>query len=126
MLPPLMRQPGRAYPMAASPMVDLPAPDSPINPKTSPRRSVNPTFLTMGCQRSSLWPSMQRPLISRSVSPVLGDGPVRSMRSLTLIAQPAGLVEEPVDHEIDGHGEQRDGARRQERRHVAVIDERGV
>ena len=34
--PPEMRQPSRANPMAARPIVDLPAPDSPMRPRTSP------------------------------------------------------------------------------------------
>src|SRR5215468_5033681 len=112
--------------MAASPMVDLPAPDSPISPSTSPRRSIRSTPLTIGCQRSSLLPSMQRPFTSRSASPAPADGFVRSIRSLTLILEPAGLVKEPIHDKVDGDGKKRDRARRQKRRHVAVVDQRGI
>ena len=89
----LMRQPGRAKPMAASPRVDLPAPDSPIRPRTSPRFRVRSTPLTIGCQTSSLKPSILRPLISRRTSPLTRFFSV-------FIAQSACLVQEPVDHEI--------------------------
>src|SRR5215472_7443265 len=112
--------------MAARPMVDLPAPDSPISPSTSPRRSVRSTPLTIGCQRSSLRPSMQRPFTSRSVTPAPADGLVRSILSLTLILESAGLVKEPIHDEVDGDGEERDRARRQKRRYVAIVDERGI
>src|SRR5215475_5660106 len=40
-----------------------------------------------------------------------------------LFLQPAGLVQEPVDDEVDRDGQQRDGAGRQQWRDVAVIDQ---
>src|SRR5581483_5234184 len=82
--------------------------------------------LTIACQRSSLWPSMQRPPISSSVLPAPADAPLRSRLSLMLIPEPAGLVQEPIDDEVDRDGEQRDAARRQQWRDVTVIDQGGV
>src|SRR5262245_25234175 len=114
MVPALIRQPGRAKPMAARPMVDLPAPDSPISPRTSPRFKVRSTPLTISCQTSSLKPSIFRPLMSRSTSPL-----VRFFFSV-LIAKPARLVKEPVDNEIDRDRQKRDGARRKQGRRIAV------
>src|SRR5436305_12700021 len=107
--------------MAASPIVDLPAPDSPISPSTSPRRSVRPTAWTIGCQRSSLRPSMQRALTSRIGTLAPGNGPAPSMRSLTLIFETAGFVQEPIHHEVDGDREECDRAGRQKRCHVAIV-----
>src|SRR5262249_2337463 len=92
----------------------------------SPRRSVRSTPLTIWCQRSSLRPSMQRPFTSRSVTPAPADGVVRSIRSLTLILESAGFVKEPIHHEVDRDREERDRASRQKRRHVAIVDQRGV
>src|SRR5262245_44157741 len=117
MVPALIRQPGRAKPMAARPMVDLPAPDSPMRPRTSPRLKVRSTPLTISCHRSSLKPSILRPLMSRSTSPLV------RVFSSALIAKSACLVEEPVDDEIDGDGEQSNGPRREERCRIAVGDE---
>src|SRR6185312_7938768 len=120
--------------MAASPIVDLPAPDSPIRPRTSPRRSVRSTPLTISVHFSSLWPSMRRPRISSSTSPFLprglGDDPAFFTVSTTVIGllllEAARLVQEPVDDEVDGDRQQRDGARRQQRRGIAEADEGGV
>src|SRR5579885_1517962 len=42
------------------------------------------------------------------------------------VLQSAGLVQEPVDDEVDGDGEQRDGRGGQQRRDVAIVDQRGV
>src|SRR5438128_5263140 len=124
--PAVIRQPGRAYPIAASPIVDLPAPDSPISPSTSPRRSVKSMPLTISLQRSSLCPSMRKPRIASRIFPVSADRSIFAARSLTLIFQPTRLVQQPVDHEIDGDGEERDRARREQRRNVAVIDEGSI
>ncbi len=44
----------------------------------------------------------------------------RAHRFCRSFAKSARFVQEPVDHEIDAHGQQRNGARRQQRRHVAV------
>src|SRR5512144_712842 len=111
--------------MAASPIVDLPAPDSPIRPRTSPRRSVRSTPLTISVHLSSLWPSMRRPRISSRTSPLprgFGAGPADLTVSTTvircLLLEPARLVQEPVDDEVDGDRQQRNGARRQQRRRV--------
>ena len=70
--PPEIRQPSRAKPMAASPIVDLPAPDSPISPSTSPRRRVTSTPCTISCHSSSAWPSMRSPRMVRRTSPFFG------------------------------------------------------
>src|SRR5437764_9548752 len=115
--PELIRQPGLAKPMAARPMVDLPAPDSPMRPRTSPRLRVRSTPLTMSCHVSSLKPSILRPLMSRSTSPL-----VRVLFSV-LIAKPARLVEEPVDDEVDGDRQQGNGAGGNQRRRAPIGDE---
>src|SRR5216683_128546 len=124
--PAVIRQPGRAYPIAASPIVDLPAPDSPISPSTSPRRNVKSTPLTISFQRSSLIPSIRNPRISRSVLPAAPARSLSAARSLTLIFQPARLVQRPVDDEIDGDSEEGDRSRREQGRNVAIVYERGV
>src|SRR5207244_10435981 len=103
----------------ARPIVDLPAPDSPMRPSTSPRRKVRSTPLTISCHTSSLWPEICRPFISSSMSPLV------RLASL-FITQSACLVQEPVDHEIDRNGEKRDSARRHQRGDIAVSDERRV
>src|SRR6516164_7708660 len=129
--PPLMRQPGRAYPMAARPMVDLPAPDSPISPSTSPRRTVRSIPLTISCQTSSVCPSTRSPRISSRMSPwaprevvpprrleVLSDVCWTAMAYPTpraLFLQSARFVQEPVDDEIDADRQQRDRAGGQQR-----------
>jgi hypothetical protein len=41
--PPAMRPGGSISPMTAAPVIDLPAPDSPTTPSTSPRPIVKPT-----------------------------------------------------------------------------------
>src|SRR6185369_9448448 len=119
-VPALIRQPGRAKPIAASPMVDLPAPDSPMRPRTSPRLRTRSTPLTISCQRSSLNPAILRSRISRSTSPR-----VRAFRSV-LIAKSARLVEEPVDDEVYGNGEQGDCRRRNQGNDSSVGDQRLV
>src|SRR3546814_9789998 len=69
--------------MEASPIVDWPAPDSPIRPSTSPRFSVSETPLTISNQLSpSLCPSIRRSSILRSG--VIASGPP---------SQQAGAVE---------------------------------
>src|SRR5207248_6739969 len=89
-------------------------------PRTSPRFRVRSTPLTISCHDSSLKPSILRPLMSRSTSPL-----VRVFFSV-LIAKSARLVQKPVDDKIDGNGEERDGASRKKRGRVAVRDERLV
>src|SRR5262245_11795988 len=123
-IPPLtIRQPGRANPMAASPSVDLPAPDSPMSPRTSPRCSVKSTPLTISCQRSSLYPSIQRSLISRRVFPF---SRTLFAPALLFIAQSACLVQEPVHHEIDCHRQKRDGSGREQGSELSVVDQGGI
>ena len=103
MVPSVMRQPGRAKPMAASPMVDLPAPDSPIRPSTSPRFRVRSTPLTIGCQTPSLLPSILRPLdLEKGLA-------LDALASQCSSRKSACLVQEPVDHEIDADRQERDG-----------------
>src|SRR5437764_1499023 len=114
--PELIRQPGLAKPMAARPMVDLPAPDSPMRPRTSPRFRVRSTPLTISCHDSSLKPSILRPLMSRSTSPL-----VRVFFSV-LIAKSARLVQKPVDDKIDGNGEQHKREDEHGNRHQRIND----
>src|SRR5690348_11488421 len=108
--------------MAASPIVDLPAPDSPISPSTSPRFSVMSTPRTISCHLSSLKPSMRRFLISRSGAPFSRG----AAAALVLILQATRSMQEPVDDEIDGNREKGDGAGRQQRGDVAIGDEGGI
>src|SRR5689334_20832564 len=124
MLPPVMRQPGLAKPMAARPIVDLPAPDSPMRPRTSPRFSVRPTPFTISCHTSSLWPEILRSLISSSTSPLVRLA--SDFLASLFITQSACLVQEPVDDEIDRDRQERNGARRQERRDITISDERRI
>src|SRR6185312_9792365 len=119
-LPPAIRQPGRVKPRAARPSVDLPAPDSPISPSTSPRRSERLIPLTIGCQAPELSASTTKSRMSRSSSPVWR-APVSC--GLLVIAQSACNIEEPVDDEVDADGQKRDRSRRQQRRDVSVADE---
>src|SRR5690606_18211130 len=119
MVPPEIRQPSRVKPMAARPRVDLPAPDSPMSPMTSPLRSVRSTPLMIGDQVSSERPSMRMPRMVRRT----GFADVSLMASLL---QPAGAMKLPVHDEVDRHRQERDGARRQERRDVAEGDQRRV
>src|SRR5262245_54864389 len=108
--------------MAARPMVDLPAPDSPIRPSTSPRFSVMSMPRTIACHLSSLKPSMRRSLISSSGAPFSRGADT----ALLLILQTTRSVQEPVDDEIDGDGQKRDGGGRQQGRDVAIGDQRRV
>ena len=110
-------RPSRVKPMAARPMVDLPAPDSPIRPSTSPRfKQSTSTPLTISFQVSS------RPALDLEAAH--GPGRHRPRRSLSSCCRscpclyslsPAGLVQEPVDDEVHADRQQRDGAGRQQR-----------
>src|SRR5262245_5596573 len=102
--------------MAASPIVDLPAPDSPMRPSTSRRRNFRSMPLTISCQTSSLLPATRSPRISSNGAPGAAGAPTAEPLS-ALILQSAGLVQEPIDHEIDGNRQQRDGSSRQQGGH---------
>src|SRR4030095_1523513 len=104
--------------MAASPIVDLPAPDSPISPSTSPRLNVMSMPRTISCHLSSLKPSMRRFLISSSGAPFSRG----AAAALMLIPQTTRSMKEPVDDEIHGNRQKRDGGRRQQRRDIAIGD----
>src|SRR5262245_6379941 len=108
--------------MAARPMVDLPAPDSPIRPSTSPRRKVMSMPRTISCHLSSLKPSMRRFLISSSGAPFSRG----TDAALMLIPQTTRSMQEPVDDEVDGDRQKRDGGCRQQRRDVAISDQRRI
>src|SRR5262245_7188003 len=109
--------------MAARPRVDLPAPDSPIRPSTSPRWSVRSMPLTISCHISSLSPSIRRPRICSRTSPFW---PAVDACVMGLSLQAAGLVQEPVDDEINRHNDQSNGGGGYQRRDVAGHDEGGV
>src|SRR5687767_7416717 len=105
--------------MAASPIVDLPAPDSPMRPSTRPLPSVKETPSTI--------------ITSRDGSPggwiVASILRLRTSRSGSDIAAPAfqagGSIQRPIDHEIDAYGQRRDGEagneRRRDSKHDAVL-----
>src|SRR5271169_6850458 len=112
--------------MAARPIVDLPAPDSPMSPSTSPRLTVKSMPLTISCQRSSDCPSTRRPRTSMRMAPPALDRSLFARLSLTIISKPTRFVQQPIDHEIHGDGEERYGAGRKEWRDVAIGDEGGV
>ena len=69
--PDVILHPGLVNPILAKPSVDLPAPDSPIKPITSPRWRVRSMPLIILCQRSSEKPSILISFISRRMSPFL-------------------------------------------------------
>ena len=58
--PPTISHPSRVKPIAARPSVDLPAPDSPIRPITSPRFRSRLTSLMIRTLVSSVRPSISR------------------------------------------------------------------
>src|SRR5210317_439150 len=101
-VPPEIRQPSRVNPMAARPTVDFPAPDSPINPRTSPFFRSRSIPFTIGFQTSSDLPSIFNPRI------------LRSCCVMTLILQARRFVQHPIHHEIHRHREQSNCSSRQE------------
>ncbi len=60
MLPPAMRPGGSISPMIEKPVTDLPDPDSPTSPSTSPRARSNDTSATAGSTPSRVANSVRR------------------------------------------------------------------
>src|SRR5579883_1020629 len=106
--------------MAARPIVDLPAPDSPIRPRISPRlssasilsTSTAPLIVsTLSCSR---WSTYSGALIDAS-------------SHFRLRARGPGVDrQEPIDDKIDADRQGRDGESGIKRREQAEIDRRGV
>jgi hypothetical protein len=110
----LMRQAqGKAH--GGKSRVDLPAPDSPMRPRTSPLQVVN--ALDDGVPEIIAEPSILRPLMSRRVSPMT------RFLSVT-IAKPTCFMEEPINYEIYGNGEKCYRRGRIERCRPAEADQR--
>src|SRR5687767_9700456 len=99
--------------MAASPIVDLPAPDSPISPSTLPLPRVKETPSTMMTSRDGSPGGWIVASIFRS----------RTTRRGSDIAAPSfqagGAVERPIDDEVHAYGQRGDGEARDKRRRDA-------
>ena len=102
--PPEIRHPSRVNPIAARPTLDLPAPDSPIRPSTSPFLRSRSMPLIIGFQTSSDLPSIFRLRILRSCSAIF------------LFLQTRGFMQHPIYHKIHGHSQQGNRRRGQQRR----------
>src|SRR5690554_3939662 len=110
--------------MAERPMVDLPAPDSPMRPRTLPLSSLRetPSTMVMSCGSSSggyTVASILRFRISSS-APLCGWCLIFSATAASLQARCP--VEDPVGDEIDRDGERGDRGRGNERRADAEDD----
>src|SRR5581483_4680120 len=117
--------------MVARPIVDLPAPLSPIRPSTSPWRNCRLTLSTRtGPGPASVQTSMRRSSTSRTWSPKLRALAIVVMRAyppLRILAVGAAVDrEQPVHDQVHADGQQRDGAGREERLRLADEDRLGV
>src|SRR5215204_6943926 len=116
-VPPAKRQPGRTIPSAARPMVDLPAPDSPMMPRTSPRRSSRSMPRTIGNGATLIPPSIVR---SRMAS----RWPATIVSAPCVPAAGAGHI--PVHQEVDADGQKGNRSGGKQRRRIAIGDQRRV
>src|SRR5690349_18351396 len=83
------------------------------------------------------WPRFNSKLTSETISCLAEPRPASTLRCSTdsrgpLLLSPAALfiieptrpLQKPVNHEVHAYGQQRDGEGRQQRRYIAVTDER--
>src|SRR5688572_17241326 len=103
-LPPLMRQPRRAWPINASAVVVLPEPDSPISASTSPGRMVK-----LNASTSVALPALTVSLSTTTNAP---------MSAASAFAGRA--ARQVVDDQIDGDRQAGDGNRRCDHRGAAA------
>src|SRR3954470_23969896 len=116
-VPPAKRQPGRTIPSAARPIVDLPAPDSPMMPRTSPRRSSRSMPRPIGNGATPIPPSIVRSRMASS-------GPATIVSAPCVPAAGAGHI--PVHQDVDADGQKGDRSGAKQRRRIAVGDQRRV
>src|SRR5687768_12716903 len=103
-LPPLMRQPRRAWPISASAVVVLPEPDSPISASTSPGRMVK-----LNASTSLALPALTLSLSTTTVVPIS-----------TASAFAGRAARQVVDDQVDGDRQAGNGDRRRDHRGTAA------
>src|SRR4051812_43682599 len=103
-LPPLMRQPRRAWPMSASAVVVLPEPDSPISASTSPGRMVK-----LNASTSVALPALTLSLSTMTVAPMSAPSPFAGR-----------AARQVVDDQVDRNRQAGNGDRRRDDRGTAA------
>src|SRR6185295_18027688 len=103
-LPPLMRQPRRAWPISASAVVVLPEPDSPISASTSPGRMVK-----LNASTSAALPALTLSLSTTTNAPISAPS--------SFAGRAARQV---VDDQVDGNRQAGNGDRRRDDRGTAA------
>src|SRR5688500_5542973 len=104
MLPPLMRQPRRAWPISASAVVVLPEPDSPISASTSPGRMVK-----LNASTSVALTALPVVVSTTTTAPMSAPSPFAG-----------GAARQVVDDQVDGDRQAGDCRRRRDHRGTAA------
>ena len=146
MLPSVILHPSRQNPIAASPNVDLPAPDSPISPSTSPRYKSRSIPFMISIQLSSLLPLIWIFRICSRISPCLGFALagalvlalalagvlVLALTGLALVIiqssifQATSTVKHPVHHKVDSNCQERNSPGGNKWSNVTKADQIGI